>query len=176
MSGTSGDLRKAHIPGIAQITRIRPPATAATVLHQTHGTLALAFDPEDRPDAYPFVMGSDAPPEPTEEELRRFTLRFCAAVIEVLAGDRGPSQLLHCTTAEVYDDLVRRGHALTRVAGSDQRLHRVRPRIRSVHVSCPTPQVAEFSIHVRHGHRSRAVAGKLVWRRGAWLCVALQFG
>ena len=167
---------RATIPGIARITRIRPPASAATVLHQTHGTLALAFDPDDGPDDYAFVMEPPSSPEPTEDELRRFTVRFCAAVVEVIAGDRGPAQLLHCTTAEVYDDLVRRGHALARVAGADQRVQRVRPRIRSVHVGCPSPGVAEFSIHVSHGHRSRAVAGRLVWRRGAWLCVALQFG
>jgi len=175
MSSAAGDLRKIHIPGIAQVTRIQPPSTTATVLHQTHGTLALAFDHDD-PHGYPVVMDTGDSSAPTEEELRQFTMRFCAAVIEVMAGDRGPSQLLHCTTPEVYQDLIRRGHALTRVAGSDQRLRRARPRIRSVHVSCPAPQVAEFSIHVRHGHRSRAVAGKLVWRRGGWLCVALQFG
>ena len=165
-----------HIPGISQVTRIHPPVVTATVLHQTHGTLALAFDRDDDPHAFPLVMDASASPEPTEEELRRFAHRFCAAVVEVLAGDRGPAQLLHCTTPDIYENLTRRAHALTRVAGSDQRLHRIRPRIRSVHVSCPTPTIAEFSIHVRHGERSRAVAGRLIWQRGAWLCVALQFG
>ncbi len=166
----------ATIPGIARVTRIRPPAASATVLHQTHGTLALAFDPDEGTDDYAFVMQSADAPEPTEDELRRFTLRFCAAIIEVIGGDRGPAQLLHCTTPPVYDDLIRRGHALARVAGPDQRVHRIRPRIRSIHVACPAPAVAEFSIHVSHGRRSRAIAGKLVWRQGAWLCVALQFG
>jgi len=168
-----------HIPGISSVTTIRPPAAGATVLHQTDGTLALAFDAADEED-YAFAMLPPAPdddaPEPTHDELRHFTARFCAAVVEVLAGDRGPAQLLHCTTTPVYDDLVRRGHALAQVAGSDQRLQRHRPRIRSIHIASPAPGIAEFSIHVSHGHRSRAVAGRLVWRRGAWLCVALQFG
>lgn len=164
-------------PGVAQISTLRTLTRGATVLHQTDGTLALSFD---NVEDYPFRLTAAGEPAhhpaPTEEELRAFTARFCAAVIEVMAGDRGPAQLLHCTTPEIYEELVRRGNALAQVAGADQRRHRPRPRIRSVHVACPSTGIAEFSIHVRHGERSRAVAGRLAWRRGAWLCVALQFG
>ena len=164
-------------PGVAQISTLRTVARGATVLHQTDGTLALNFD---NADDYPVLLstttGATHGSVPTEEQLRAFTARFCAAVIEVMTGDRGPAQLLHCTTPEIYDELIRRGNALAQVAGADQRRHRPRPRIRSVHVACPSTGIAEFSIHVRHGERSRAVAGRLAWRRGTWLCVALQFG
>lgn len=162
-------------PGVARVSTLRAVTASATVLHQTDGTLALRFD--DAGD-YPLLMSAADEPEPapTQEQLRAFTTRFCAAVIEVMAGDRGPAQLLHCTTPQIYEELVRRGNALAQVAGTDQRRHRLRPRIRSVHVACPSTGIAEFSIHVRHGNRSRAVAGRLTWRRGAWLCVALQFG
>lgn len=174
---TTESIRSLHtVPGASRVTTIRPPTSGSTVLHQTDGTLALAFESDGPTEPYPLHVEAAGETAPAHDQLRPFTTRFCAAVIEVLAGDRGPAQLLRCTTPEIYEDLVRRGQLLARVAGSDQRLHRQRPRIRSVHLSCPDTGVAEFSIHVRQGDRSRAVAGRLAWRRNAWICVALQFG
>jgi rhodanese-related sulfurtransferase len=45
-----------------------------------------------------------------------------------------------------------------------------------VHVFRPGPASAEVSVHVRHGHRSRAIAARLEQRDGRWRCVALQLG
>src|SRR6187431_2778380 len=55
------------------------------------------------------------------------------------------------------------------------RVQPVRPQVRSVHTWFVTPRVAETSIHVRYGERSRAVAARFEQRRGRWLCSALDF-
>jgi rhodanese-related sulfurtransferase len=43
-------------------------------------------------------------------------------------------------------------------------------------VSHPTPEVAEVSVHVRYGQRSRAIAARLELAGGRWQCTALQLG
>ena len=48
-------------------------------------------------------------------------------------------------------------------------------QVRSVHVSRPSPQVAEVSVHVRHGQRSRALALRLDLHQDRWVCTALEF-
>ncbi|KQT89355.1 hypothetical protein ASG49_16390 [Marmoricola sp. Leaf446] len=109
-------------------------------------------------------------------ELDAFAQRFAAAVVEVVGGDRGPSQLLRWTSPEVYADLQRRSALMNRTVPGDRRVRRLRSQVRSVHLSCPAPGAVELSIHVRRGERSRAVAARLVQREGRWCCTALEFG
>ena len=109
-------------------------------------------------------------------ELQAWTARFAQATVEVLGGDRPLTQLLRWTTARVYQDLERRVRILGRTAPTPQRLRTIRPQVRSVHVFRPEPRSAEVSVHVRHGHRSRAIAARLEGRDGRWSCVALQLG
>jgi Family of unknown function (DUF6459) len=110
------------------------------------------------------------------KELQIWAARFAQATVEVLGGDRPLPQLLRWTSARVYADLDRRVRILGRAAPAPQRLRTVRPQVRSVHVCRPAPAIAEVSVHVRHGHRSRALAARLEHRQGRWLCVALQLG
>jgi hypothetical protein len=158
--------------GASRVVTIRPPDLPAAPVASTQGTLALEYEdqpaPQRRPDLH-VVSGLRA-------ELDTFAKRFCAAVVEVVGGDRGPQQLLRWTTAEVYADLVRRCEALAGTTGNDQRLRRLRAQVRSVHLFCPTARSAELSVHVRHGQRSRAIAARLEHLEGRWTCVALQFG
>jgi hypothetical protein len=109
-------------------------------------------------------------------ELEGFAHRFAKAVVEVMGGDRGPSQLLRRTSEQVYADLCRRAALLNRATPNDRRQRRLRSQVRSIHLFCPSAEAAELSIHVRHGHRSRAIAARLELRDGRWICVALQFG
>jgi hypothetical protein len=109
-------------------------------------------------------------------ELEAFAHRFASAVVEVIGGDRGPSQLLRWTTERVYADLQRRSALLARTTPSDRRVRRLRSQVRSVHVFCPSPEAAEISVHVRHGERSRAIAARIELLDGRWCCTALQFG
>jgi hypothetical protein len=65
---------------------------------------------------------------------------------------------------------------LGRAAPAPQRRRTVRAHVASVHVFRPATDSAEVSVHVRHGHRSRAIAARLERREGRWMCVALQLG
>jgi hypothetical protein len=163
--------RQRRASGIAGVTTITAP-TAPIRQPDVQGTLALDLDPVAPPDRRTTLSAVAG----QRDQLERFTRRFCAVVIEVVTGDRGPAQLLRLVDESVYDDLVRRSRALAGVGGVDERLHRPRARIRSVRVFCPAPGVAEFGMHVQHGRRSRAVAGRLELRGNAWICVALEFG
>jgi hypothetical protein len=109
-------------------------------------------------------------------ELQQWAARFAQAAVEVVGGDRPVTQLLRWTTARVYDDLDRRVRLLARTAPAPTRRRTIRPQVRSVHVFQPRPDCAEVSVHVQHGHRSRALAARLERRRGRWTCVALQLG
>jgi hypothetical protein len=143
-----------------------------TVTMSVQGTLALDFGHLVRPTRSPdlrLVPGDRL-------ELEGFAHRFAKAVVEVMGGDRGPSQLLRRTSEQVYADLCRRAALLNRATPDDRRQRRLRSQVRSVHLFCPSAEAAELSIHVRHGHRSRAIAARLELIEGRWICVALQFG
>jgi hypothetical protein len=76
----------------------------------------------------------------------------------------------------VYADLQRRCNALQRTVPADQRRRRLRAQVRSVHLSRPQPDAAEVSIHVRHGHQSRAIAIRIERIESRWRCSAMEFG
>ena len=136
------------------------------------GALALDFDDRARSSRAP-----DLRLLPGDRfELEGYAHRFARAVVEVMAGDRGPSQLLRWTTEGVYADLCRRARLLQRTTPSDRRLRRLRSQVVSVHLFYPSAEAAELSMHVRRGERSRAIAARLELVEGRWLCTALQFG
>lgn len=113
-----------------------------------------------------------------QADVETWARRFAQAAVEVVGGDRPASQLLRWTTGEVYADLSRRAMLVARAAGQSAgagRLTPVRPHVLSVHTSFISPNVAETSIHVRYGARSRAVAARFEVRRERWLCTALDF-
>jgi Family of unknown function (DUF6459) len=152
-----------------QLHRSAPtPVPMASV----QGTLALDYGNSVRSTRAPelrVLPGARA-------ELEAFAHRFASAVVEVIGGDRGPSQLLRWTTERVYADLQRRAALLARTTPGDRRVRRLRSQVRSVHVFCPSPEAAEISVHVRHGERSRAIAARIELLDGRWCCTALQFG
>ena len=147
-------------------------APAPVPMASVQGTLALDYGSTVRPTRTPdlrVLPGNRA-------ELEAFAHRFASAVVEVVGGDRGPSQLLRWTTDRVYADLQRRAALLARTTPGDRRVRRLRSQVRSVHVFCPSPEAAEISVHVRHGERSRAIAARIEQVDGRWCCTALQFG
>lgn len=160
--------------GVARLHTIAAPEVRGPVMpaEQPQATLDLGLD--DAPDlpARPSlrVVTGD------ERELDAFSARFAQAVVEVIGGDRGVHQLMRWTTEWVYADLMHRSHALQRATPGDQRLRRVRATVRSVHLSRPHEDAAELSIHVRHGHRSRAIAARIERIEGRWRCTVLEFG
>jgi hypothetical protein len=152
-----------------QLSRPLPtPVPMASV----QGTLALDYGHDVRSVPSPdlrLVAGGRA-------ELESFAHRVARAVVEVVAGDRGPSQLLRWTSERVYTELQTHAALLARTTPGDRRVRRLRSHVRSVHLFCPSPEAAEISVHVRHGARSRAIAARIELVEGRWCCTALQFG
>jgi hypothetical protein len=98
------------------------------------------------------------------------------AVSEVLAGDRPISQLVRFTDDAVFMELNRRVRLLGLNSTAGSRGSKEKSVVRSVRVFMPEPFIAEVAAHVRHGHRSRAVAFRLEVRRNRWVCTALELG
>jgi hypothetical protein len=150
------------------LAHLSQPVPVASV----QGTLALDYDRPVRSSGSPdlrVLPGARA-------ELEAFAHRFANAVVEVVGGDRGPSQLLRWTSEQVYAELQRRSALLAGATPGDRRVRRLRSHVRSVHLFCPSPEAAEISVHVRHGERSRAIAARIELVSGRWCCTALQFG
>ena len=167
----------------ATVTRLTPPGAGPDVVPvaSMQGTLALDLDRSPAPPPPPEPPAAElrmvrGPGDAQHGEVRVWAARFAQATVEVLGGDRPVSQLLRWTSTRVYQDLDRRVRILGRTAAAPQRLRTVRPQVRSVHVFQPSPGSAEVSVHVRHGHRSRAIAARLERREGRWTCVALLLG
>ena len=152
--------------------QLHRPAPAPVPMSSVQGTLALDYESAVRSTRSPDlrVVPGDA------AALEAFAHRFASAVVEVMGGDRGPSQLLRWTTERVYADLQRRASLLARTTPGDRRVRRLRSQVRSVHLFCPSAEAAEVSVHVRHGERSRAIAARIELVEGRWCCTALQFG
>ncbi len=147
-----------------------------TVPYAVQGTLAL--DLHGSPPGLPETpeLDADVPPglpADSDAEVRGWAARLAQAVVETLGGQRPASQLVRWTAPDVHRDLERRALVVRRAAGTAPRS--LRPQVRSVHVCRPSTEVAEVSVHVRHGHRSRAVAMRLEQRGGRWICTVLQF-
>ncbi len=140
--------------------------------HSVQGALALDFGHGVRSSRAPDLRLLPG----HRLELEGYAHRFARAVVEVMAGDRGPSQLLRWTTEGVYAELCQRARLLHRTTPSDRRVRRLRSQVLSVHLFYPSARAAELSIHVRRGERSRAIAARLELVEGRWLCTALQFG
>ena len=174
MTATAFTTDALPVAGIARLHTITSPDPRRPVMPVAEGQGVLPLELDRTPDlpgrpSLRLVTGE-------ERELDAFAARFAQAVVEVIGGDRGVHQLMRWTTEGVYADLLHRSHALHRTTPGDQRLRRVRATVRSVHLSRPQEDAAELSIHVRHGHRSRAIAARIERIEGRWRCSVLQFG
>jgi hypothetical protein len=157
-------------PFTEKVVPIRVPVPVAA----TQGTLALDLQPQlDPPPAAVVPIGRHR--RHSAEEWAR---RFAQAAVEIVGGNRPPSQLLRWTSRSVYADLERRALLVARAGGhtpGQGRVQPVTPRVRSVHTSFVSPDVVEASVHATYGPRSRAVAARFELRKGRWLCTALEF-
>ncbi len=161
------------------------PLRVQVPLASTQGTLALDLVPRQAPPApgpssrsvagVASVVPIDAR---RQRSAQAWAHRFAQAAVEIVGGDRPVSQLLRWTTATVHADLERRALLVARAGGhvpGQQRVQPVRPRVLSVHTCFVSDDVVEAAVHVRYGHRSRAVAARFEARGERWLCTALDF-
>lgn len=177
-----------------EVTRLVPrgPEPAAVPAAEVQGTLALDvlrvpaparrhLAPVGTANPFPDAAEDDARPTaahvvPSDPEVRAWAARFAQAVVEVAGGDRPLPQLLRWTSPRVYAELGRRVRVMAQSRPVEQRRRTLRPQVRSVHLCRPVPTVAEVSVHVRHGRRSRAIAARLELRSDRWTCTALRIG
>lgn len=168
-------------PTLPLPTRAVVPLRLPVPLAATQGTLALELEPRrDVPPALlPLTGGRTSRLDPDDRAaIDAWAHRFARAAVEIVGGDRPVSQLVRWTTRDVHLDLQRRALLVARAGGHRPGLGRVqpvRPRVRSVHTTFPDEGVAECSVHVRYGQRSRALAIRFERRPTRWVCTALEF-
>lgn len=155
------------VPLFHEVVPLRLPVPVAT----TQGTLALDLQPRLEPPVATVDLRR-------RREVEGWAHRYVQAAVEIIGGDRPGSQLVRHSSREVYADLERRALLVARAGGHAPGVARtqpVRPRVLSVHPCFVAADVAETSVHVRYGERSRAVAARFERRAGRWLCTALDF-
>ncbi len=171
-------------PTPSQVTSLRRQVPLAS----TQGTLALdleaRLDPPcpRRPGLPGPAAGADVVPIDlvVRRQLESWARRYAQAVVEIVNGDRPASQLVRWTAPRVHQELTRRAHVVARAGVHQAGLGRgrqpvVRPAVHQVHTCFVTPGVAEVSVHVRYGQRSRALAARFEHRDVKWVCTALEF-
>jgi hypothetical protein len=162
------------IQPVARILVSRPPLAVQGTLALDLGSLSIP--PDHGPPRTPELDSSrrSRTERPEDDEVRAWAARFAQAVVESVNGLRPVTQLVRWTSQDVFRDLDRRAQLLRRAAGATRRP--IRPHVRSVHVFRPDERTAEVSVHLRHGHRSRALAMRLERRDDRWVCTAIEFG
>jgi hypothetical protein len=165
-------------------TQAGPPRVPATPVASVQGTLALDLGPRlDVPEPEPTHRVGVGVDVVTVDLMRRrhferHAARIGAAIVEIVGGDRPVSQVLRWTTPEVYQDLARRAHLVAKAAGrrpGNAGTQSVRPQLVGTRSSFISDTCAEVSMHVRYGHRSRAVAARFELVRDRWQITALEF-
>lgn len=110
-----------------EVVPLRVPVPVAI----TQGTLALDLHPRlDPPPAAVVPIGRHR-----RRSIEEWARRFVQAAVEIVGGDRPPSQLLRWTSREVYADLERRAQLVARAGGhvpGQARVQPVTPRVRKI--------------------------------------------
>jgi fermentation-respiration switch protein FrsA (DUF1100 family) len=145
----------------------------------TQGSLALSYrlpaGVSADPQTTALVLLPHGARDGSGGTMEAWAARFIQAVIEVIASDRPVSQLVRWTSRRVYADIAERQrrvaeHRRARATRS------CRQHVATVRVSRPTGGCAEVAARVTFGARSRAVAARLDYVNGRWLCTAISFG
>jgi len=161
----------------------RPDHTEGPDEAYTQGALALTYplpgglEAWPRPSALTLVTGvRDQEPGPDSvPDPEPWAARFIQAVVEVVSSDRPLTQLARWTDPRVYDDLAQRRARVAQHRKPGQ-LRSGRQQVATVHVRQSAFDSAEVAARVTLGRRSRAIAARLDFQRGRWLCTAITFG
>jgi hypothetical protein len=146
----------------------------------TQGSLALTFPLGNGLDTVPrsralTLVDSEGATSTSHSDAERWAGRFLQAVIEVVSSDRPLAQLARWTDRHVYAEIAQRRE---RVA-EHRRPGQVQPHrqhVATVHIWQSAADSAEVSARISSGGRSRAIAARLDFSRGRWLCTAICFG
>ena len=177
-------------PSVAKIPRLRLvpgpvwPSSPDRRLEAEDWRAAAVHAPEQPPLPLEFCLPGGLPAVPALPELVvrhprssivPWAARLAQAVLEVVAAERPVTQLMSWVQPEVYRRLERRHHLSARRVDHSRPRGRSAEQVRSVHVCHPTPEVAEVSIVTKGADRCRALALRLEWQKGRWLCTELDW-
>jgi len=142
---------------------------------QGQGVLPLELPVRGRdggevPFAGPQPTGSADLPDATT-----WSRRYLLVLLEVLAGQRPPQQLLRWCAPDVYVGVQRRAQLAARVRQRTGAPHRA-PVVQSVRACVPADGVVEVSAVVRDGARVRASALRLEGWDRRWRVTVLEMG
>ena len=141
------------------------------------GVLSLVLTNRQSGGAHDDLDDAPAGPRPTATRdlpvAAEWGRRLVQVLIEVMSGQRPPTQLLRWTSAEVYDAVLTQTLPRPRPGRHPTRR---RPRVSSVRVCEPLDGVAELSAFVRGQYRVQALALRLEGQDGRWLVTALETG
>lgn len=177
--------RPTHLPLEAPAARRwqRDDPYGAPTEAYTQGALALTFPLPGGLEAWPRtstltlvtgeqeqVLTPESVPDPEP-----WAARFVQAVVEVVSSDRPLTQLVRWTDPDVYADLRQRRERVAQHRKPGQ-VRTGRQHVATVHLRRSSLDSAEVAARVTLGRRSRAIAARLDFQRGRWLCTAITFG
>lgn len=120
-----------------------------------------------------------AGPQPTGSadlpDAAAWSRRYLLVLLDVLAGQRPPQQLLRWCAPDVYVGVQRRAQLAARVRQRTGAAHRA-PVVQSVHACVPADGVVEVAAVVRDGSRVRASALRLEGWDRRWRVTVLEMG
>jgi len=145
----------------------------------TQGSLALSYPLPGGVTADPRTTALVVVPHGTQAHdgagMEAWAASFIQAVVEVIAGDRPVTQLVRWTSRGVYAEITQRQRRVARHR-SAAGMRTSRQHVATVRVCRPAAGCAEVAARVTFGPRSRAVAARLDYVHGRWLCTAIRFG
>lgn len=100
---------------------------------------------------------------------------FVQAVVEVIASDRPVTQLIRWTSRRVYAEISQRQRRVAQHRSATS-TRSCRQHVATVRICRPAAGSAEVAARVVFGPRSRAVAVRLDYVNGRWMCTAICFG
>lgn len=112
-------------------------------------------------------------PQHSEAELHTIAHQICVGVVEVLYGNRAPNQLIRCTSERIYNELARRS-ATEKARRRAAHLRTPNVHLDRVRIQRPNPRAVEVCARLSRDKRTQALAARLEFNQGRWMCVALE--
>lgn len=153
--------RPATLPTAVAPLRTRLALVHADPVRERVAGAPLDPDDVDDPDFARRVTSASELPDP-----HAWAARFGQATLEIIAGRRGPAQLLRWTNRTVYAHLA---HQVGKVPAQQVRLRRIR-------LCSPADGVVETAAIAQLDERIIATAMRFEGLDGRWLCTALILG
>ena len=145
----------------------------------TQGALALSYplthQTASDPQTTALVVVPHGARHGSSGGIEAWAATFIQAIVEVIASDRPVTQLVRWTSRRVYLEISRRQRLVAQHRGATG-VRSSRQHVATVRVCRPAEGCAEVAARVVFGPRSRAVAARLDYIKGRWICTAILLG